>query len=179
MSLIWAPLYIIQGLPRYLHVPDGQQHLHPLLPTHCVICAIPCVNYMTIIFYRGHTGDDAFGVIIVPAFLFRSAVVIEGCYPSAFNCNVPKTYKKKKCVKSNRFQTYLVFNDLALSESTPAEILFIKFCCKNSEFTLLRERRTRIVLFRLTALIGIFNGQRNIRGQLVGISYNKFYQVNP
>ncbi|KAE9525832.1 hypothetical protein AGLY_014058, partial [Aphis glycines] len=52
MCLFGAPLYIIQGLPRYLQVPDGQQHLHPLLPTHCVICAIPCVNYMTIIFYR-------------------------------------------------------------------------------------------------------------------------------
>ncbi|KAE9543164.1 hypothetical protein AGLY_003075 [Aphis glycines] len=76
MCLIWVPLYIIQGLPRYPQVPVGHLHLHPLLPTHCVIRAIPCVNYMTIIFYRvgdyvpsvfyrvGHTGDDAFGVII-------------------------------------------------------------------------------------------------------------------
>ncbi|KAE9543754.1 hypothetical protein AGLY_002150, partial [Aphis glycines] len=52
MCLIWAPLYIIQGLPRYPQVPVGHLHLHPLLPTHCVIRAIPCVNYMIIIFYR-------------------------------------------------------------------------------------------------------------------------------
>ncbi|KAE9523285.1 hypothetical protein AGLY_016233 [Aphis glycines] len=52
MCLIWVPLYIIQGLPRYPQVPVCHLHLHPLLPTHCVICAIPCVNYMTIIFYR-------------------------------------------------------------------------------------------------------------------------------
>ncbi|KAE9522967.1 hypothetical protein AGLY_016598 [Aphis glycines] len=52
MCLIWVPLYIIQGLPRYPPVPVGHLHQHPLLPTPCVIRAIPCVNYMTIIFYR-------------------------------------------------------------------------------------------------------------------------------
>ncbi|KAE9521900.1 hypothetical protein AGLY_017707, partial [Aphis glycines] len=43
MCLIWTPLYIIQGLPWYPQVPVSHLHLHPLLPTHCVIRAIP--NY--------------------------------------------------------------------------------------------------------------------------------------
>ncbi|KAE9541331.1 hypothetical protein AGLY_004576 [Aphis glycines] len=78
MCLIWVPLYIIQGLPRYPQVPVGHLHLHPLIPTHCVIRAIPCVNYMTIIFYR--VGD------YVPSVFYR----VNRCQVSSYlrECSV-------------------------------------------------------------------------------------------